>query len=389
MHTNTSDIPPLPMMDANEWQRMPDGEWRTLVRALCSAAVTGVPVALNGPPGTGKSTAVRSFAAAYGRAIQEPFFFEVVLNPGTSPSQIAGGIDLQTLVSAGKVEITPRGSAADPSYKVVFIDELGRGGLPAIAALLRHTETPGGRLVVGASNFDFNEVRRMRSSQDGSATLFDAIAQRFARVSVPRSLPRLDPKGIMRDAMEVAIDIVGETACVWGGETSDIRRARVFPLDRLGIPTYDETVAFGEGFREKQSKGAVTISQAIHDAIDALGSVMGSGSARVMTRIAQALITQSAFERWRLVDPELWSLSYRNMQWGEYQRVCAQSDAWTRITSISPSTAEFIAAIAASSHGDSVVGSVMQCFNDSIRVPTHAPSPHANSGSRGGKRSRP
>lgn len=103
---------------------------QTTTEALSVAIATGTPVLLWGPPGSGKSSAVRSLAEAMGMAC------EVVVASVHDPTDFAG----LPIVSGGVVSLAPPAWArrlADAGSGVLFLDELTTAAPAVQAALLR------------------------------------------------------------------------------------------------------------------------------------------------------------------------------------------------------------------------------------------------------------
>ena len=100
------------------------------VAALGLAVSAGVPVLLWGPPGTGKTSAIRAMCAAAERPC------EVVIASIREPSDFAG----LPVVSGGAVEFAPPRWAtrlADAGHGVAFFDEISTAPPAVQAALLR------------------------------------------------------------------------------------------------------------------------------------------------------------------------------------------------------------------------------------------------------------
>lgn len=103
---------------------------RTAVTALGIAAAAGVPVLLWGPPGTGKTSAIRSMAAA------ADWPCEVVIASIREPSDFAG----LPVVTGGAVRFAPPLWAtrlASAGHGLVFFDEISTAPPAVQAALLR------------------------------------------------------------------------------------------------------------------------------------------------------------------------------------------------------------------------------------------------------------
>ncbi len=99
-----------------------------LVELIALAAVAEEHVLVIGPPGTGKSEAVRRIATALGGR-----YFEYLLGRFTEPSEIFGPVDLQRLRS-GVVETVTDGML--PEADVAFIDEVFLGSTAILNTLL-------------------------------------------------------------------------------------------------------------------------------------------------------------------------------------------------------------------------------------------------------------
>lgn len=85
--------------------------------ALMVAYLTGVPILLQGPPGTAKTQAARDFAKSINGTI-----FETQLSFGTRPSEIKGVLDIPKLMQGVQETICPIANA-----EVIIIDEVDKG----------------------------------------------------------------------------------------------------------------------------------------------------------------------------------------------------------------------------------------------------------------------
>lgn len=130
-------------------------EREALVELVALAAVAGEHLLVVGPPGTGKSEAVRRVAQVLGGR-----YFEYLLGRFTEPSEIFGPIDLRKLKD-GVVETQTTGML--PEAEVAFLDEVFLGSTAILNTLLGllnerhfrrgHTRVPVPlRVCVGASN---------------------------------------------------------------------------------------------------------------------------------------------------------------------------------------------------------------------------------------------
>jgi MoxR-like ATPase len=127
----------------------------SLVDVLALATVAGEHVLVIGPPGTGKSQAVRRMAGELGGS-----YFEYLLGKFTEPNEVFGPVDLRKL-REGVVEIETAGML--PTAELVFLDEVFLGSSAILNTLLgvlnervfRRGATLASvplRLCVGASN---------------------------------------------------------------------------------------------------------------------------------------------------------------------------------------------------------------------------------------------
>ncbi|HEU4387095.1 MAG TPA: AAA family ATPase [Blastocatellia bacterium] len=130
-------------------------ERESLVEMIALAAVAREHVLVIGPPGTGKSEAVRRIAVATGA-----LYFEYLLGRFTEPSEIFGPVDIRKL-KEGLVETETSGML--PEAEVAFLDEVFLGSTAILNTLLSilnermfrrgHTRMKCGlRVCVGASN---------------------------------------------------------------------------------------------------------------------------------------------------------------------------------------------------------------------------------------------
>jgi MoxR-like ATPase len=100
----------------------------SLVDVLALAAVAGEHVLVVGPPGTGKSQAVRRMAGELGGS-----YFEYLLGKFTEPNEVFGPVDLRKL-REGVVEIETAGML--PTAELVFLDEVFLGSSAILNTLL-------------------------------------------------------------------------------------------------------------------------------------------------------------------------------------------------------------------------------------------------------------
>jgi MoxR-like ATPase len=103
-------------------------EREVLVDLVALAAVAGEHLLVIGPPGTGKSEAVRRAAHATGASV-----FEYLLGRFTEPSEIFGPVDLRKL-REGLVETETRGML--PEAEFAFLDEVFLGSTAILNTLL-------------------------------------------------------------------------------------------------------------------------------------------------------------------------------------------------------------------------------------------------------------
>ena len=128
---------------------------RPLIESVLLAAVAQEHVLVVGPPGTGKSQAVRQLAAAVGDR-----YFEYLISKFTEPSEIFGAVDLGEL-REGRVVVDTTDML--PEAQLAFLDEVFLGSSAILNTLLgvlnervyrrghtvRHCPL---RICVGASN---------------------------------------------------------------------------------------------------------------------------------------------------------------------------------------------------------------------------------------------
>ncbi len=103
-------------------------ERASLVETLILAAVAGEHVLVVGPPGTGKSQAVRRVAAELGGD-----YFEYLLGKFTEPNEVFGPVDLRRL-REGVIEVETSGML--PEAEVAFLDEVFLGSTAILNTLL-------------------------------------------------------------------------------------------------------------------------------------------------------------------------------------------------------------------------------------------------------------
>jgi len=153
------------------------------VVALCAVAREHLLVI--GPPGTGKSEAVRRVAGELGGS-----YFEYLLGRFTEPNEIFGPIDLRKL-REGVVEVQTAGML--PEADVVFLDEIFLGSTAILNTLLgilnERTYRRGATVVQSPLRVCVGAANRLPDDQ-----ALDAFADRFlARVFVePISDARLE-----------------------------------------------------------------------------------------------------------------------------------------------------------------------------------------------------
>ncbi|HZI13580.1 MAG TPA: AAA family ATPase, partial [Myxococcus sp.] len=103
-------------------------EREAMVELVALSAVAGEHLLVIGPPGTGKSEAVRRTARALGGS-----YFEYLLGRFTEPSEIFGPVDLRKL-REGVVETETSGML--PEAEVAFLDEVFLGSTAILNTLL-------------------------------------------------------------------------------------------------------------------------------------------------------------------------------------------------------------------------------------------------------------
>ncbi len=100
----------------------------TLAELLILGAVAGENLLVIGPPGTGKSEAIRRIAHVMGGK-----YFEYLLGRFTEPSEIFGPVDLQKL-QLGRLETDTSGMLPEADF--VFLDEVFLGSTAILNSLL-------------------------------------------------------------------------------------------------------------------------------------------------------------------------------------------------------------------------------------------------------------
>lgn len=110
-------------------------ERRDLVRCCVASLVSGVPMVVLGPPGTGKSMCVRLIAdRCRGRSSSgEGAYFEYLLTSHTMPEELFGPPDLTRLKQG---EFARRTTRMLPEAEFAFLDEVFRGGTHILNTLL-------------------------------------------------------------------------------------------------------------------------------------------------------------------------------------------------------------------------------------------------------------
>jgi MoxR-like ATPase len=103
-------------------------EREALIEMVALSAVAEEHVLVIGPPGTGKSEAVRRIARATGG-----HYFEYLLGRFTEPSEIFGPVDLHKL-KEGSVETDTLGML--PEAEIAFLDEIFQGSTAILNTLL-------------------------------------------------------------------------------------------------------------------------------------------------------------------------------------------------------------------------------------------------------------
>src|ERR1700690_2757126 len=99
-----------------------------VIRLLLVSAIAGEHAVLIGPPGTAKSTLIRTFAR-----LIEARYFEYLLTRFTEPNEIFGPVDIGAF-REGRYERRTEGML--PEAEIVFLDEVFKSNSAILNALL-------------------------------------------------------------------------------------------------------------------------------------------------------------------------------------------------------------------------------------------------------------
>ena len=107
------------------------------VEAVLASLISGVPMVMLGPPGTGKSAIVRRIASCCGLDAQHEHrgYFEYLINAHTMPENLFGPPNIRALqADEPKFERLTRNYL--PEAEIAFLDEVFRGGSHILNTLL-------------------------------------------------------------------------------------------------------------------------------------------------------------------------------------------------------------------------------------------------------------